>query len=207
MARGSESKSGMRVDPRLLIGVGLVVASALGVWALVASLDDSREVYVATGTVTAGTTLDSADLAVERVRLGANAERYLTPESLPENGVIVTRTLFEGELVPASAVDDAERAGTATIVVPTRDAPASEIVVGALVDVWTAELGERGAVATPEVLVEAAEVSAVGESSGMSSGSSVELLVPREKVSAVLEALAAGDVIDLVSARPDAEQR
>jgi hypothetical protein len=56
----------------------------------------------------------------------------------------------------------------------------------------------------PAVLVSGAEVAAVVEADGMmsSSGPSVELLIPREKTAAVLEALAAGDVIDLVPARP-----
>ena len=36
-------------------------------------------------------------------------------------------------------------------------------------------------------------------------GPSVELLIPREKTAAVLEALAAGDVIDLVPARPSGD--
>ena len=50
----------------------------------------------------------------------------------------------------------------------------------------------------------AAEIAAIQQPEGMveSGGPSVELLVPREKVAALLEALAAGDAIDLVPARP-----
>jgi hypothetical protein len=54
------------------------------------------------------------------------------------------------------------------------------------------------------VLVSGAEVAAVVEADGMmaSAGPSVELLIPREKTAAMLEALASGDAIDLVPARP-----
>lgn len=200
------SSRGVRLDPRLLIGVGLVAASTLGVWALVTSLDDAAEVYAVRETVTPGTRLEAADLIVERVRLGGSAERYLSPGAVPEGGLVVTRTLFAGELVPGSAVDDAELAGLATVVVPSRGTPPSGIAAGAIVDVWAAEERERGEYATPTVLVAGAEVAAVAEADSFSGGArSIELLIPREKVAAVLEALAAGDVVDLVAARPAGE--
>lgn len=205
MARRPErgDRGALRLDPRLLIGIVLIAASTTGVWALVSGLDDAVEVYVVRETVTPGTRIDAADLVAESVRLGPTASRYLAPGELPEKGLVVTRTVEAGELVPRSAVDDADRASLATVVVPSRGALPSGLDTGATVDVWAARQMERGDYEPPAVLVAGAEIAGIQEPEGMvDSGTvSVELLIPREKVAALLEALAAGDAIDLVPAR------
>ena len=194
----------LRLDPRLAIGIVLVVASTAGVWTLVTSLDDSAEVYAVRETVTPGTRIDTGDLVVEAVRLGAAAGRYLTPVDLPTDGLVVVRTIGAGELVPASAVDEIDRTGLATVVVPARAALPSGLAAGSVVDVWAAREAERGTYEPPSVLIAAAEIAGIQQSEAMvdSGGPSVELIVPRENVAALLEALASGDTIDLVPARP-----
>lgn len=196
-------RGALRLDPRLLIGIVLVAASTTGVWALVTALDDSREVYTARATLTPGTRIDADDLDLVSVRLGASAGRYLAPGDVPEGGLVVARTVAPGELVPGSAVDTVDRSGLATVVVPSRGALPSAVVPGATVDVWAAHRAERDAYEPPAVLVAGAEIAAVQEPEGMvdSGGASVEVLIPREKVAVLLEALAAGDAIDLVPAR------
>lgn len=208
MARRPEraDRGALRLDPRLLIGIVLIAGSTTGVWALVSGLDDSTEVYAARSTVTPGTRVDAADLTIESVRLGANADAYLAPGDLPDGGLIVTRTVEAGELVPDSAVADVDRTGLATVVVPSRGALPSGLGPGDTVDVWAARLVDRGDYEPPAVLVPGAEIAGVQEPEGMvdSGGASVELLIPREKVASLLEALAAGDAIDLVPARASA---
>lgn len=201
--RSRGERGAVRIDPRLLIGVLLVAGSTTGVWALVSGLDDAREVYVARETLTPGTRVDAGDLATESVRLGASAAHYLTPSDLGADGLVVVRTVRAGELVPAAAVDDADSTGLATVVVPSRGALPADVDRGTLVDVWTASERERGVFDPPAVLVAGAEVAGVIESDGMvaTEGVSVELLVPREKVAALLQALTAEDAIDLVPAR------
>jgi hypothetical protein len=200
-------RGALRLDPRLLIGIVLIAASTTGVWALVSGLDDSVEVYAARDTLTPGTRIDDADLTTESVRLGATADYYLVPGELPEGGLVVTRTIETGELVPDSAVDDADHTGLATVVVPSRRALPSGLGAGATVDVWSARQVERDRYEPPAVLVAGAEIAGIQEPEGMvdSGGASVELLIPREKVAALLEALAAGDAIDLVPARASSD--
>lgn len=209
MARRPEraERGALRLDPRLLIGIVLIAASTTGVWALVSGLDDSVEVYAARDTLTPGTRIDNADLTIESVRLGATADQYLVPGDLPEGGLVVSRTIEAGELVPHSAVDDADRTGLATVVVPSRGALPSGLGAGATVDVWSARQVERDRYEPPAVLVAGAEIAGIQEPEGMvdSSGASVELLIPREKVAALLEALASGDAIDLVPARASSD--
>ncbi|GAA4367841.1 hypothetical protein [Agromyces bauzanensis] len=200
-------RGAVRLDPRLLIGIVLIAASTTGVWALVTGLDDSAEVYAARGALTPGARVDADDLDIATVRLGATATHYLAPGDLPEGGLIVVRTVEAGELVPGSAVDTVDRAGLATVVVPSRGALPSSLGPGATVDVWAARRADRDTYEPPAVLVAGAVIAALQESEGVvDSGSrSVELLIPRERVAALLEALAAGDVVDLVPARASAD--
>ncbi len=206
MARRTEraERGALRLDPRLLIGIVLVGVSTAGVWALVSGLDDSAEIYAVRDTVTPGTRLQESDLSLESARLGANATHYLAPGELPEQGLVVTRTIGAGEFVPDTAVDAVDRADLATVVVPNRGALPSELQVGSTVDVWAATELEQGAFEPPAVLVAGAQIAGIHEPEGMvasSGGVSVELLIPREKVAALLQALAAGDAIDLIPAR------
>lgn len=200
---GQRERGAVRLDPRLLIGLVLVAGSTFGVWALVGALDDTREVLVAPQTLTPGTRVDQASLRVESVRLGGLAAGYLAPEDVPEGGLVVTRTVQEGELLPAASVADRESAELAVVVVASARPLPGDVAPGALVDVWTAAELERDVHEPPTVLVAGAEVAAVTEPDGMmvSGGPTVELLIPREKTAALLEALAAGDAIDLVPAR------
>lgn len=204
-ARGD--RGAMRLDPRLVIGMVLIAGSTLGGWALVNGLDDSVEVYVARDTVTPGSTIEAGDLAIASVRLGSGTAGYLEPGDVPSGGLVITRTIESGELVPESAVDAVDRTGLATVVVPSRGALPTGLGAGSRVDVWTAKQVERGGFEPPSVLAAGAEVAGIVESDGMvaSESVSVELLVPREKVAALLQALAAEDAIDLVPSRADGD--
>lgn len=203
MTARSRERGAVRLDPRLLLGLVLVAGSTLGVWALVAGLDDTVEVYVAHDTLTPGARLELDELDVASVRLGASGQHYLLVEEAPESSLVVARTVRAGELVPVAAVDEADRTGLSTIVVPSRGPLPSGLEAGSFVDVWSAEAVDRSGFEAPKVLVAGAEIAALVEESGMmaSEGASVELLIPREKVAALLEALAAGDAVDLVATR------
>ncbi|KRC60419.1 hypothetical protein ASE14_05175 [Agromyces sp. Root81] len=200
-------RGAIRLDPRLIIGIVLIAGSTVGVWTLVSGLDDGVEVYVARETLTPGTRIQADDLATESVRLGGSGQHYLAAGGLPSDGLVVARTIEAGELVPTAAVDEVDRTGLATVVVPSRGPLPAGIAAGARVDVWTAKQVERGGFEPPTVLVPGAEIAGVIESEGMVStaGVSVEILIPREKVAALLGALATGDAIDLVPARSTGE--
>ena len=204
MARRTDRERGaLRLDPRLIIGIVLIAGSTAGVWALVSGFDDSIEVYVARDTITAGSAIEIDDLAVESVRLGSSAGRYLLADQPADRDLVATRTVPAGEFVPRSAVDEVDRTGLSVVVVPSRGPVPKGLSAGDRIDVWSARAVERGTFEPPKVLISDAEIAGLVESEGMvqSAGVSVELLVPREKVAALLQALAAGDAIDLVAAR------
>ena len=198
--RNRRERGAVRLDPRLIIGVVLVAGSTIGVWALVDGLDDTVDVYVARETLTPGAPLDLDRLDVQSVRLGAAEAGYLRVDET-DDGLVVTRTVGEGELVPAASVGDADDTGLSVVVVQSRGSLPRGPAAGSRVDVWAARATERGGFEAPKVLVADAEIAGVVEDDGMvtSGGVSVEVLVPSDRVAAVLEALATGDAIDLVA--------
>ena len=188
------------VDPRFVIGIGLVLASVVGVYLIVAATDNTVEVYAASATLTPGDQVAASDLTIQRVRLGDSASRYLTPDRVPAEGVVVTRSVAAGELVPVSAVGDAATLRVASVVVTVEGELAKSIEPGALVDIWGAQKGEQSGFAPPVVLVGGATVVRVLDASGLIAqrGQAVEVLVPRSTVARMLEAVANGDAISLI---------
>ena len=188
-------------DPRLAIGVGLIIASIVGVWSVVQAADRSTPVFVAPTTLSIGETVTEDDLAVAHVRLDAAGERYL--ETIPDGGVVVTRTIFEGELVPRSAVKADADVPVSAVVVESAVALAGSVKTGSLVDVWAAEQQDDGSFAPPTVIVSDAGVVRVVEQRGLvasGGGDTVEILVPTGTVAALLAALSGENAISIVPA-------
>lgn len=188
-------------DPRFGIGLGLVVASVVGVGAIVTATDRTAVVYAARSSLTAGDTVRAADLVPTKVRLGGVSRLYLAGGALPGAGAVVTRTIAAGELIPVSAVGAAAGVSETSVVVNVQGRLAASIAAGSPVDVWSAEQLERAHYAPPAVLVDGATVVRLIEGDGVMvnhDGVEVEVLVPRKKVAAVLEAVANGDVVSVV---------
>jgi hypothetical protein len=188
-------------DPRFVIGLVLVVASVVGVWAIVAATDRSVTVYAARGALSVGDRIDAGDLTVARVRLDSAGQMYITPERMPADGLVVTRTVAAGELVPVSAVGTRAGASVTSVVVAVRSKLAGSLGSGSVVDVWGARETAQGQFGPPSVIVASASVVRVIESTGLiadGTGQSVEILVPKGKVATVLESIANQDSIALV---------
>jgi hypothetical protein len=188
-------------DPRFAIGIVLVVASVAGVLLVVSTADKTTTVYAARTVLSVGDHIEQSDLVEQSVRLGGATDRYLTIDTVPAEGLIVTRTVAAGELVPASAVGNSagERLASVVVSVPSR-LPAA-VDAGSVVDVWASREGDSGVYGPPSVLIPSATVVRVIESDGIIAGSdavSVELLVPRSRTARMLEALANADALSLV---------
>ena len=202
MGRMSSPKPRRRFapDPRLFIGLALVVASVVGTVGLILALDDTVEVYAASDALTPGERLEAAQLEVVAVRLDAASARYLTPGDLTES-FVVTRTVGAGELVPRAAVAAQELSGTTSLVLSVGGAVARAIEPGTTVDVWAAREDETGRFAPPTVLVDGAVVVAlVEEGSIVTRGevTAIEVRVPSGRVATVLEAIANDDALSIV---------
>jgi hypothetical protein len=193
-------------DPRFIIGLVLVVVSALGVTWLVATVDQTTDVYVASSTLSSGERFTADDLSLAHVRLGSVVERYLAPSDLPTDGAVVVRPVKAGELVPSSAVGTVRASDEAQVVVTVADPVPATVEQSSRVSLWASAAADSGtSFDAPVVLVAQAEVISVIESTGLvASGADtqVELRVPRQAVASVLEAMANGAALAVV---PDDE--
>lgn len=188
-------------DPRFAIGLALVVASIAGVVYLVAGTDTTTAVYAARAPLAVGDRINASDLVPARVRLGGAAGLYLTPARFPHAGLVATRTIAAGELVPVAAVGTRAGAGVTSIVIDLQGRLPGSIEAGSVVDVWAARRLEQSQFAPPGVLVARASVVRIVPPTGLiaaDGAESVEIVVPKEKIAAVLEAIANGDSLAIV---------
>jgi len=187
------------VDPRFVIGIVIVLASVAGVWFVVAAARQTTPVLVAARTLVAGEAVAASDFTVAQAALGGAAERYAAPGAEREDAVVL-RTVPAGELVPADALGPAEAARTTTVVVPSATAVPAAVDAGARVEVWAAPPDPEGGFATPRVLIADATVARLVADDAIVSarGPSLELVVLRADVPALLEALAAESLLSVV---------
>lgn len=193
-------------DPRLGVGLVLVVGSvALGTWVL-ADADRGEAFYVAREVLTPGDPLVVDVLEVVEARVPNGASVYLAAAgSLPE-GIVVTRVIDSGELVPTAALGTAADIDVRPVGVAVEGPVASGVVEGALVDFWLTleprtSIGEPAATPAPTLVAAGLRVAAIEEDDVILAGSvgtTVEVLVPEAVLPAVLAALASDGVVTLV---------
>lgn len=191
----------MWFDPRFGVGIALIAGSVTGVTVLVTAADRTVPVYAAASALAAGDRITDSDLVQLRVRLGSAGSLYLGGNSLPPDGVVVTRAVAAGELVPVSAVSPAAISDTAPLVLATTAELSRGVEPGAAVDVWAAKKLASNSFGPPAVLVEGASVVRVLEPGGLIGGgprNGVEVLVPKDRIARVLESIANADAISLV---------
>lgn len=193
-------------DPRLGVGILLVVASvALGSWA-VARADTSVDVYQANETLTPGDAVDVDQLQVVQVRIEDVDATYLVPGSDLLEGAVITRTVGAGELVPVAAVGSAEEVDVRPVQIPMSASMTDVVGTGSTVDLWVAlpdPASAQGALLPPEELASGLEVRSVHEDTSVFAGSDsvqVQVLVPEDDLSAVLAALTSEGEITVVPA-------
>lgn len=192
----------MIIDPRLAIGGLLVVGSIAGVVGLVAASDSTIDVYVTPDAVVPGDRITASDLEIHSASIGILANRYVRPGEIPADGLIATRPIAAGELIPESAVGSTDSARLAPVVISSSGALPAALEPGVAVDLWAAREDEKtGDYATPTVLVPAAVVVRLVSADTIVAGADVtaiELLVPKADVARVLEALANEAVLSVV---------
>ena len=182
-------------DPRLLVGVLLVLGSVTAGGLVVAAADDTVPVYVATRPLVPGDALDPADLTVVHARLDAAEPRYLPAASAPPSGRVLVRAVPAGELVPLSAVGTREQVELRPVSVPVPAEGSEQVTTGALVDVWVAARDRArgvGAYTAPRRVATGVQVA--GRSTrqgalGSSTSTAAQLLLGPELLPRVIEAV------------------
>lgn len=187
-------------DPRLIVGIVLVVASVLMGAVLVSRLSETTSVLVARSAIVPGDAISAEDLETVELRLGEQTDHYVgTPEAIPE-GAVALRTIRAGELVPLSAIGQSAEVPLRPVVIPVDAAVAESVVPGATVELWhTAPAAEEGADAQAGLLVPDAVVRRIDEGSSLGMQEmSVEVLVPSDSVDEVLEVLSQDERLDVI---------
>lgn len=126
-------------DPRLLFGIAIVAVCVLAGSRLLATADDTVAVWSTQRDLPAGTVLTPGDLEGSEIRFASagTAERYVSASDAV-SGMVVTRDLAAGELLPRSALggeEDATDVAELPISVLS-DAVPADLEPGQVVDVW-----------------------------------------------------------------------
>lgn len=198
----STARAGRRpwTDLRFFIGLVLIILSVAGVWVIVGAAKQTSPVLQAARTIVPGEPLTSADVRVVDVVLGAAAAGYLTPATLAP-GLIATRTITEGELVPSTAAADADEGRTTSVVVRSTVPVPASVAPGAVVELWAADpVAEGKGFGEPRVLLSEATVASVDRDDGPLSAkaTTLEIVVNRSRVGEVLAALTGGSSLSVV---------
>lgn len=187
-------------DLRFIIGIALVILSIIGVWLVVSSARATMPVLQASRTITEGAPLTSADFRVVEVSLGAAADGYLAPHDLTA-GLIASRTVDSGELLPAAATADAQSSRTTNIVIESSIGLPARIGVGTPVELWYSPMiDDSGEHDAPRILAADAVVASVPDSDGMLAqrSTAVEVVIDRADVAQVLAAVTDGAALSVV---------
>jgi hypothetical protein len=188
-------------DPRFAIGALLVVASVLGVVAVVSTADATTLVYAARNPLSPGDRVTSDDFVESSVRLDSAEQLYLLPGDVPNVGLVITKPVAAGELVPASAVGASAGLTLAAVVVSLGSELPESVGPGTALDLWAATEIQNGEFGPPAVIVSSAIVVRIAKKEGLvvnGAQTTVELLVPRLRIARVLEAIANKDALSVI---------
>ncbi|MDO5619588.1 hypothetical protein [Kocuria sp.] len=189
-------------EPRLLIGVGLVVVAVAGTTATMAWSSTTEEYVVAARDLDVGTRISAADFRTVDVRLEGAEENYLRAGSdLSEDAVIVSR-VPGGQLVPTRSVGEGADLDRRPMGIPLATALPGGTGAGDSVDVWVSHRESSGrGWSEPQQILEGAELASVDQATGtLGAGQQMtaQVLVDQDDVADVVDALATESRITLV---------
>jgi hypothetical protein len=180
-------------DPRLLVGVLLVLASVVGVISLVGSADQTTEVYAARDSIAVGEKLTADNLVRAKVRLGETEQLYVTVEEGLPDGLVAVQRIGKNQLVPKESLATVDALDRKPVAVTIDEALPPQAVAGTRVDVWVALPDARNGFSEPKLLLPGAEIAQVTAGStalGSSRNTVLMVLVADSQMPAILGAQA-----------------
>ena len=186
----------------LLLGMLLITISMVGVWWIIEANNATEEFLVAAKPAASGSIITESSFRVARMNLGESSRLYLKPGDL-EPGNYLLNNIAVGQLVAlgsvASAIIDARQPVVITSTMPLPQG----VGVGDFVDIWVSESLEGGAFAAPMTLVLDAEIVDIAQATGVMADRQpqIQVLVPVESVSPILDAVASKDAISMILKR------
>lgn len=188
-------------DPRLLVGILLVLASVVGVISLVGSADQTTEVYAARDSIAVGEKLTPDNVVRAKVRLGETEEHYFTAEAGIPEGMVAVQRIGKNQLVPKESLATVDALDRKPVAVTIDEALPPQAVAGTRVDVWVALPDARNGFSEPKLLLPGAEIAQVTAGStalGSSRNTVLMVLVEDGLMPAILGAQANDAKISVV---------
>lgn len=165
-------------DPRLLIGILLVLASVAGVVALVGSAGRTMPMYIAKDDLVVGQRITPDSFAIVQVQLGEVDSKYLKAHDALADNAVAVRMVPKGELVAQSSIGTTDALDRKPVSVTIDEPLPKEVLAGAYVDVWVALPDERNGFQVPVLMLPGAEVATLNvASSSFGSGKNTQLMV------------------------------
>ena len=188
-------------DPRLLLGILLVLASTAGVVALVGAADQTTQVFAVDETIPLGTPVTAEDFVAMPVRLGDVSASYLpVAEGIPERAV-ASSLLRKGELLARSDLGRADQLDRKPVGLRVQDPLPAGTQAGSRIDVWSAMPDDRNGFKEPKQILTAAEISelTIDESVlGANRATQILVLVEEDDLASLLSAQSNGAKIAVV---------
>jgi hypothetical protein len=177
-SNGARLKKPSWKDPRLLVGLLLVLASVVGVVSLVGAADQTTEVYVAREAIAVGEKLTGDNTARAKVRLGELEEHYVVGEDgLPE-GLVAVQRIGKDQLLPKESLGNPDLLDRKPVAITIDEPLPGQALAGSRVDVWVAQPDSRNGFSEPTMLLPGAEIAQVTPgSTALGSSRSTVLMV------------------------------
>ena len=187
---------------KIALGLVLVILSGLGVWWTIRVNNHTDEYLIADQPAASGSEISSASFHTARMNLGDSGKLYLRPGELTGSAYLLIG-VDAGQLIPKSLIASKALDERVPVVISSRMPLPAKVRVGDLVDVWVSKLTANNQYAKPVQVVIDAEIADIVQTSGIMSDQSqqVQVLVPADSVSPILDAIASKDALSLVLKR------
>ncbi|MGX5716917.1 hypothetical protein [Arthrobacter sp. MAHUQ-56] len=180
-------------DPRLMVGILLVLASVAGVVYLIGSADRTTEVYAARDGIAVGEPVTPDNVVRVRVRLGDTEQHYITASDGLPAGTVAVQRIAKDQLVPRASLGDVDQLNRKPVAIQIEQSLPSQAVPGARVDVWVAQPDAKNGYSEPKLVLPGAEIAEVATGStalGSSKTTVLMVLVEDSQMPALLGAQA-----------------
>lgn len=189
------------LDPKLILGLLLVLAAMAGGARVVAAADDTVQVWALKSDLPAQASLSKDDLVAKRVRFTdqSDASKYVKASSPVPEDARLARAVGAGELLPAHAVTTDEDKALVDMPIPVEaeNAP-SNLAVNDKVDLYVVPDNDDESSTQPaERTLENVTVTAIGQEGALGAGEGGRVTVrvavsSEQKIASVAAAVSRG---------------
>lgn len=183
-------------DPRLLIGIALMIASMLAGALAFSAASATTAVVAVTRDIAAGEVISTADLKVVEVNVGDAHGVYVSRAVDVPQGALAESSLSAGQLLPKGAVGQPNDSALRPVSIAIDQQLSTTLAQGDVVEVWRTKADNPKDTAA---IVDRAVVRTLEQGGGLGMQETrVEVLVPASAVPKILEAMGSEDLLYVI---------